>query len=125
MAEKTVVIAKFFSNEEAEAARLFLKGSGISCSLTADTPSPVSFSLFGRMNYAPIGLHVAASQAERATQVLASRRENPLPKDWMSRAEEAVDGWIGTNCDTPAPDAFAVCPECSTPRPPRHRKKKR
>jgi hypothetical protein len=116
MAEMTVVVGNFFSAEEAQAARLSLEAEGIHCLITGDTPAPVNVSIFGRMNFAPIQLRVAASDAEQAGKLLAAEQA-PLPPDWKSQAEDAVEGWICTNCDTAVPDAVAVCPECATPRP--------
>ena len=122
MLEKTVQAATYSITEEALAARLRLEAEGIACTLSEDSPSPTDFSIFGRMNYAPIRLYVAASQAERAAEVLAVNEPLEMDADWQAHAEAAVDGWICRNCDTQNDESAEACSACDTPR---RRKKKR
>jgi rubrerythrin len=123
MHENTVQVAQFHNTEEALGARLRLEAEEIACTLSEESPSPTDFSIFGRMNYAPIRLYVAASQAERAAEILASKEPLELDENWQAQAESAVEGWICHNCDTPVEESATECPECATPR--RIRKKKR
>ena len=123
MYENAVEVAQFYSTEEAFAARIRLEAEDIACTLSEESPSPADFSLLGRMGYAPIRLYVAASQVERAAEILASNVPLELDEDWKAQAENAVEGWICHNCDTPVEESATECPECATPR--RIRKKKR
>jgi hypothetical protein len=124
MHEKTVEAARFHATEEALAARLQLEAEGIACNLSEDSPSPADFSLFGRMNHAPIRLYVAASQAEQAAAILSRNEPLELDKDWQAQAESAVEGWICHNCDTQNEESAAACSACDTPRRVRKKKKR-
>ena len=65
-------------------------------------PTAASFSLLGRLPFAPIQIVVARSQAERARFILAAAGVEVLESDWETLAEQAVDGWICPLCDTEA-----------------------
>ena len=123
MNENAVEVGQFLSSEEALDARLRLEAEDIACTISEEAPSAAEVALSGRMNYAPIRLYVAETQAERAAEILAANEPIVLDEDWKAQAENAVEGWICHNCDTPVEESATECPECATPR--RIRKKKR
>ena len=119
-AEKTVVVAEFRTESEAQVALAYLESESIQGSVTGDNPNPTSFSLFGRMQYAPIQLHVAESQAEKAKLLLSELKRQEPEKEWESEAESAVAGWMCQLCDTYVEDEKATaCPSCGEVRPSR------
>jgi hypothetical protein len=113
--EVTEVIAKFTAEEEAQAALAALKAAGVQAVLSGHVPSAAAFSLFGRLQYAPIQLAVPQSQVDQARQVLEGAGSKPAP-GWEEAAEQAIDGWLCHNCDTVVAETEQVCPECGTPR---------
>jgi hypothetical protein len=115
MFEPTEVIAEFPSEGEAEVALARLREEGIEGSVTGNVPNAATFSLFGRMPYAPIQLAVVASEAERAREILKHHEES-LQEGWEEDAEAAIDGWICANCDTEVTLEVMFCPECGSPR---------
>jgi hypothetical protein len=123
MSEKTVVLAEFSTPIEAHLALGRLKAASIRGFVSGDEPNAANFSLFGRMQYAPIQLHVPESQAEQASQILRS-----LAREQAGQGEEKTDGagggWTCHLCDTLVEDEQAtVCPDCGEPRKERGKKK--
>jgi rubrerythrin len=116
MYETTEVIATYTDETEARAAETRLVAEGIEAVLTGATPDAASFSLFGRMQYAPIQLAVPRSQVKQALDILDYRGQEEFGEDWEELAESAIDGWICTNCDTEVEKQEPFCPECGTPR---------
>jgi hypothetical protein len=117
-AEKTVVVAEFPTEAEAQVALTRLQEESIPAHITGGGANPVNFSLFGRMPFAPIQVHVFESQARQAKQLLSDLK-GLRPRDgWEPEAENAVDGWICQLCDTHVEDETAnACPSCGEPRP--------
>jgi hypothetical protein len=115
--EATEVIANFMAEEEAQpalAALAALRAQGIQAVLSGVMPNPASFSLLGRMQYAPIQLAVPPEQADEARRILLHLDGPPEP-GWEEQAEQ-VEGWLCHNCDTVVAPDQDVCPECGTGR---------
>lgn len=125
MSEKTVVLREFNTADEAHLALECLRAASIRAFVSGDTPIPTNFSIFGQMQYAAIRLHVDASQVKRAKELLASIRSAQPEKGWESRAEDAIDGWICSLCDTQVENDVNVCPACGEARPERKKKRRR
>ncbi|HEV3262312.1 MAG TPA: hypothetical protein VG013_36005 [Gemmataceae bacterium] len=115
MSDKTVVIAEFKTGTEAQLALERLQAASIEGFVSGDTPNPVNFSVFGRMPYAPIQLHVRQSQAQRAAEILAVPVEEELDSNWELEAE-AGGAWVCQLCDTLVEEEAPVCPSCGEPR---------
>lgn len=116
MSDNTVVLAEFNSPEEAHLALNRLREASIAGFVTGDQPNPTTFSWLGRMQFDAIRLHVAASDAERAAELLANTQNAELPEDWQEQAEAAVEGWICPACDTEVASELTTCPECGEAR---------
>jgi hypothetical protein len=116
MYEVTRVIAEFASEMEAQVAIARLRFDRICAVLTGDVPCAASFSLFGRMPYAPIQLAVAASQADRAKFILSAVGVEVLEEDWEQLAECEIEGWICALCDSETHQCLDVCCGCGTRR---------
>jgi hypothetical protein len=124
MSEKTVVVAEFDTSMEAHLAVARLEAEAISSFVTGDNGNPAEFSVFGRLSFSAIRLHVDESHVERAMEILAA----PLPQpegNWSAEAESAVEGWICHLCDTPVEESSPVCTACGEPRRAKKKKKKR
>ena len=115
MYERTEVVAEFITEAEAQVALARLRLDGICAVITGHVPCAASFSLLGRLPFAPIQLAVAVSQVERARFILAAAGVEVLEPDWENLAEKAVEGWICGLCDTEVPACEQACPECGTP----------
>jgi rubrerythrin len=115
MYERTEVVAEFITEAEAQVALARLRLDGICVAITGHVPCATSFSLLGRLPFAPIQLAVAVSQADRARFILAAAGVEVLEPEWEDLAETAVDGWICRMCDTEVPACEHACPECGTP----------
>jgi hypothetical protein len=125
MSEKTVVIAEFATAGEAHLALNRLEAESIPGFVTGAGMLPTDFSIFGRLQFSAIQLHVPESHARRANEILMTVGiEQPPPKGWEAEAEDAVDGWICSVCDTQAEEEATVCPACETPRKKRSKKKR-
>lgn len=116
MYELTEVIAEFGSEAEAQVALVRLRLDDIRCALVGHVPTAASFTLFGRLPFAPIQIVVARSQADRAQFILAVAGVEVLENDWEALAEKAVDGWICHRCDSEVDHDDDVCPICSSSR---------
>src|SRR5262245_50524082 len=117
MYEPTEVIAEFPTETEAQVALARLRAEGIEGAISGEVPHAASFSLLGRLQYAPILLSVAASQVDKARQILAQDRDAALEEGWEDAAEAAIQGWICPNCDTEVMPEETTCPECGASRP--------
>jgi hypothetical protein len=123
MSEKTVVLAEFSTPTEAHLALARLEAASIRGFVSGDEPNAANFSVFGRMQYAPITLHVPESQAKQAAEILSSLDQERPVKGWEGQAEDAAEGWICHLCDTLVEDEQAtVCPDCGEPRRERGKK---
>lgn len=116
MYELTEIIAEFASEAEAQVALLRLRMDRIDAEVVGHVPTAASFSLFGRMPFAPIHLVVPRSQAERSRFILAAAGVEVLETDWEALAEKAIDGWICSTCDTQVDHDEDVCPICDSSR---------
>lgn len=117
-AEKTVVVAEFSTVTEAQVALARLQEESIQAFISGDEPNAANFSIFGRMQYAPIQLHVAESQARQAKTLLFDVKRLEPKAGWESEAEAAVAGWMCELCDTHVEDeAATACPSCGEARP--------
>lgn len=116
MYELTEIIAEFDTEAGAQVALVRLLMDRIQAQLVGHVPTAASFSLLGRMPFAPIQIVVARSQADRARFILAAAGVEVLENDWESLAENAVDGWICTTCDTEVDHGDDTCPVCSSCR---------
>jgi rubrerythrin len=116
MYELTEIIAEFAIEAEAQVALVRLRMDRIQAQVVGHVPTAASFSLFGRLPFAPIQIVVVRSQAERARFILAAAGVEVLEHDWENLAENAVDGWICTLCDTEVEHGEDVCPICHTSR---------
>lgn len=114
MYERTEIAAEFVTEAAAQVALARLRLDHIRAVLTGHVPSAATFSLLGRMPYAPIQLVVAVSELDRARFILAAAGVEVLEPDWEQLAEREVDGWICGLCDTEVPVCHDVCPECGT-----------
>lgn len=112
MYERTEVVAEFVSEAAAQVALARLRLDGICGVLTGHVPCAATFSLLGRMPYAPIQLAVAVSQVERARFLLAVAGIEVLDPDWEQLAEQEIDGWICRLCDTEVEACRPCCPAC-------------
>lgn len=112
MYERTEVVAEFATEAAAQVALARLRLDGIRAVLTGNVPSAATFSLFGRLPFAPIQLAVAVSQLEHARFILAAAGVEVLEPDWERLAEREIDGWICGLCDTEVPVCHDICPEC-------------
>jgi hypothetical protein len=112
--EATEVIANFMDEDEAQPALTALRSAGIQAVLSGAVPNPASFSLFGRMQYAPMQVAVPPEQADEARRILA-HLDAPPESGWEEAAEK-IEGWMCHECDTVVPEGVTVCPECGTPR---------
>jgi len=115
MFEQTKVIAEFGSEVDAQVACVRLLLNGIDAHVTGDVPS-LANTLLGRLSFAPIQLAVAASQVEWARFFLDVAGLEVLEPDWESLAEQAIDGWICTRCDSHVEWGEDVCPVCDSNR---------
>ena len=115
MLEPTEVIAEFPTEAEAQVALARLREEGIEGAVTGNVPNAANFSLFGRMQYAPIELSVVAAAVERAKEILDHHAEEAIQEDFVD-AESAINGWMCRNCDTEVNLEEAFCPECGSPR---------
>jgi hypothetical protein len=111
--EMTKVIAEYVSEGEALAAQAALRAAGIEAQLTNDNAT--YFSLFGRLQFAPIRLAVPASRMGAAMLVLA-RFDEPAEEGWEEIAEGAIDGWLCSACDSVTADEETTCIGCGAPR---------
>jgi rubrerythrin len=116
MYELTDVVAEFTSEAEAQVALVRLRMDRIHARVVGHIPTAASFSLFGRLPFAPIQIVVVRSQAERARFILAGAGVEVLEHDWETLAENAVEGWICPKCDTEGEPGEDVCPVCRTSR---------
>lgn len=116
MYELTEIIAEFAHETEAQVAFVRLRMDGINAEVVGHVPTAASFSLFGRMPYAPIQMVVSRSQADRARFILSAAGVEVLESDWETLAENAVDGWICLTCDTEVEYGDDTCPACRTSR---------
>jgi hypothetical protein len=116
MYELTEVIAEFATEAEAQVALVRLRLDAIRAEVVGQVPTAASFSLFGRLPFAPIQIVVARSQAERARFILAAAGVEVLESDWETLPEQAVDGWICPLCDTEAGPGEDACPVCRSSR---------
>lgn len=116
MYELTEVIGEFASEAEAQVALVRLRMDRIHARLVGHVPSAASFSFLGRLPFAPIHIVVPRSQAERARFILAAAGVEVLENDWENLAEQAIDGWICTRCDSEVDHSEDHCPICSTSR---------
>jgi rubrerythrin len=112
MYELTEVVAEFAHEAEAQVAVVRLRMDRIHAQVVGHVPTAASFSLFGRMPFAPIQIVVVRSQAERARFILAAAGVEVLENDWESLAERAIDGWICPKCDSEAEHGDDICPVC-------------
>ena len=115
MFEQTKVIAEFGSEVDAQVACVRLLLNGIEAHVTGDVPT-LANTLLGRLAFAPIQLSVAASQVEWAQFFLDVAGLEVLEPDWESLAEQAIDGWICTRCDSNVESDDDVCPVCDSHR---------
>ncbi len=115
MLEHTEVIAEFPTEAEAQVALARLREEGIEGAVTGNVPNAATFSIFGRMQFAPIELSVVASAVERAREILDRHGEEAIQEDFTD-AESAINGWMCLNCDTEVNLEEAFCPECGSPR---------
>jgi hypothetical protein len=115
MFEQTKVIAEFGSEVDAQVACVRLLLNGIDAHITGDVPC-LANTLLGRLSFAPIQLAVAASQVEWAQFFLDVAGLEVLEPDWESLAEQAIDGWICTCCDSHVEWGDDVCPVCDSSR---------
>lgn len=116
MYELTDIIAEFDTEAQAQVALVRLRMDRIHAQVVGHVPTAASFSLFGRMPFAPIQIVVVRSQADRARFILAAAGVEVLENDWETMAENAVDGWICVKCDTEAPHSEDACPVCRASR---------
>lgn len=116
MYELTEVVAEFATEAQAQVAIVRLRLDHIDADVVGHVPTAVSFSLFGRMPFAPIHVVVPRSQADRARFILAAAGVEVLETDWESLAEKAIDGWICPACDTEVDHGEDACPNCDTSR---------
>jgi rubrerythrin len=116
MYELTEVVAEFATEAEAQVALVRLRMDRIDADVVGHVPTAASFSLFGRLPFAPIHVVVPRSQADRARFILAAAGVEVLESDWETLAENAIDGWICTTCDTQVDHAEDVCPTCASSR---------
>lgn len=116
MYELTEIIAEFASEAEAQVALLRLRMDRILAQVVGHVPTAASFSLFGRLPFAPIHLVVPRSQAERARFILAAAGVEVLEHDWETLAENAIEGWLCPLCDSEVEHSDDVCPLCGTNR---------
>jgi hypothetical protein len=116
MYDPTVVIAEFNTPGEAHMALARLEAEGIAGTVSGDVPSPVNWSMLGKMQFAAIQLAVAISEVARARNILGLAAEEELAEGWESAAESAIDGWICVSCDTEVAADQEVCPECGAGR---------
>lgn len=116
MYELTEVVAEFATEAEAQVALVRLRLDRIDAEVVGHVPTAASFSLFGRLPFAPIHVVVPRSQADRARFILAAAGVEVLEPGWESLAESAVDGWICPVCDTEADPGEDVCPCCASSR---------
>jgi hypothetical protein len=125
VSDKTVVLAEFSTPTEAHLALAQLQAESIPGFVSGDELNAANFSLLGRMQYAPITLHVPESHAERAAQILSTLPREQLQEGWEAQAEAAA-GWVCHLCDTQVEDEqAATCPDCGEPRKVRSKKKRR
>jgi hypothetical protein len=115
MFEQTKVIAEYGSEVDAQVACVRLLLNGIEAFVTGDVPCPGNTVLV-RLSSAPIQLAVAASQVEWARFFLDVAGLEVLEPDWESLAEQAIDGWICTCCDSLIESGDDVCPVCDSHR---------
>ena len=115
MFEQTKVIAEFGNEVDAQVACVRLLLNGIDARITGDVPS-LANTLIGRLSFAPIQLAVAASQVEWAQFFLDVAGLEVLEPDWETLAEQAIDGWICTRCDSNVECDDDVCPVCDSHR---------
>jgi rubrerythrin len=92
-----------------------LRSAGLLATLSGATPSAAAFSLFGRLQYAPMQISVPSKQAAEALRILAGVNEPP-EAGWEDRAEQALDGWLCRNCDTVVDRVQSICPACGSHR---------
>jgi hypothetical protein len=118
MAEATRVIATFKTPGEAHLAQMQLQGEGIEATVRGDTPNPVDYSIFGKLQYAAqIELSVGVSDVERAQAILADPAGGTqFEEGWEDVAAGAVSGWICRGCDSEVAVEEKACPECGTLR---------
>jgi rubrerythrin len=116
MSEPTEAIAEFQTVVEAQEALAWLREEGIEASIAGDVSETVNYPILGGMPLAPTRLVVAASDAERAREVLAHREQEQLQDNWEDAAESAINGWICPNCDTEVNPEEAFCPACGASR---------
>ncbi|SRR5260370_27092266 len=117
MAENSVVLCEFKTATEAHLALERLQSEAINAFVSGAEAIPTSFSILGRMQYAPIRLHVAESEAQRANEILTALPKEKPPKGWEAEAEMAIEGWICQLCDTQVEESATVCPACGEQRP--------
>lgn len=116
MYELTEVVAEFATEAEAQVALVRLRLDRIDAEVVGHVPTAASFSLFGRLPFAPIHVVVPRSQADRARFILAAAGVEVLEPGWEALAERAIDGWICPVCDTEADHGEDVCPCCANSR---------
>ena len=116
MYELTEVVAEFANEAEAQVAVVRLLMDRIHAQVVGHVPTAASFSLFGRMPFAPIQIVVVRSQAERARFILAAAGVEVLEHDWETLAENAVAGWICGKCDSENEYGEDTCPTCRASR---------
>ena len=115
MFEQTKVIAEFGSEVDAQVARVRLLLNGIDVRISGDVPC-LANTLIGRLSFAPIQIAVAMSQVEWAQFFLDVAGLEVLEPDWESLAEQAIDGWICTCCDSHVEYEDDCCPVCESHR---------
>lgn len=115
MFERTQVIATFGSEADAQIARVRLLLNNIEAYVTGDVPS-LANTVIGRLPCAPIQLSVARSQVEWAKFFLDVAGLEVLEPDWETLAEQAIDGWICSCCDSDVDFGEDRCPTCDTHR---------
>jgi hypothetical protein len=113
--EATEVVANFMDEDQAQPALLALRAAGIPAVLSGAVPTPATFSLFGRFQYAPMQLAVPHDQVAEAERIL-THLDAPPELGWEEVVEQAIDGWLCHNCDTVVPEVETDCPECGTVR---------
>src|SRR5262245_29404934 len=116
MSQPTEAIAVFPTEDEAQEALAWLREEGIEGSLDRDAADTSNYPILGGPAHVPMRVLVAASDAERARAVLASRGQDQLEPNWEEQAEAAIQGWICPNCDTEVNPDVAFCPECGASR---------
>jgi rubrerythrin len=116
MYELTEVVAEFANEAEAQVAVVRLRMDRIHAQVVGHVPTAASFSLFGRLPFAPIQVVVVRSQAERARFILAAAGVEVLENDWETLAERAIDGWLCEKCDSEVEHGEDVCPVCRSSR---------